>query len=541
MDDDNARVSQRRRSTHRGGTHPAPGSHCDDSNTQAPASCPNPDPPANGTRGEFWKDPLPSGSSNMVRCDTGYTATNDGLNTCINGELISTATCRPSACANTDVPTHGRQDANWRSVLQSGEFNQVLCDEGYEPTNDGKTTCQNGVLTVSTCKRQPNWVFYEKQSCSYAGSHKTLSFQGAYTDANQFLKACKSTCVSLQCSGVVFDQSMKTCMLQFATTPGDAYASSPATADKPICAHSDRHDSWVLQPPQPKACPTPPPATLPPATPPPAIPPPATLPPATPPPPATLPPATLPPASPPPSTTSDYPPSTLPTTIQPPPSLPITPFLPISEPTSLPPPRPFDAPSTLPTTIQPPPSLPITPFLPISEPTSLPPPRQFDAPSTLPTTIQLPLPLAPPTSGMCYGYTDPENGYTNTTCPYILSDGESCLQFCNRGYSPRDGNLGGRCNNGRFQPITCDPMAPPPTPIQPPPSERRCSGDMITSPMNGYNSPECSNMPIGSSCQQFCIPGYKQWEEGLQSDRGYCSEDLNGNPFFWSFLTCYPQ
>ena len=466
MDDDNARISQRCRSTHRGGggesilqrVHPAaPGSHCDDSNTQAPASCPNPDPPANGTRGEFWKDPLPSGSSNMVRCDTGYTPTNDGLNTCINGELISTATCQPSACVNTDVPTHGRRDANWRSVLQSGEFNQVLCDEGYEPTNDGKSTCQNGVLTVATCKRQPNWVFYEKQSCSYAGSHKALSFQGAYTDANQFLKACKSTCVSLQCNGVVFDPSMKTCMLQFATTPGDAYASSPATADNPICAHSDRHDSWVLQSPQPKACPTPPPATPPPATPPPATPPPAT-------------------------------------------------------------PAP----------------------LPISEPTWLPPP-QFDPPSALPTTFQPSLPLSPPTSGACYGYTDPENGYTNS-CPPILSDGESCMQFCNRGYSPRDGNSAGRCNNGRFQPITCDPTAPPPTPIQPPQSERRCVGDMITSPPNGYNSPACSNMPIGSDCQQFCNEGFEPYRgDGLQSDRGFCSEDIYGNPFFVSILSCYPK
>ena len=93
----------------------------------------------------------------MIKCNVGFAPTHEGLNKCVDGTLTE-ATCNPTQCYNADAPAHGRKGGHWRKVLQSGEFNHVVCDEGYEPTNDGKMTCADGVLTEVTCKRQPNWA-----------------------------------------------------------------------------------------------------------------------------------------------------------------------------------------------------------------------------------------------------------------------------------------------------------------------------------------------------------------------------------------------
>ena len=90
-----------------------------------------------------------------------------------------------------------------------------------------------------------------------------------------------------------------------------------------------------------------------------------------------------------------------------------------------------------------------------------------------------------------------------------------------------------------FSGLASEPSLPQPT--QPPRSERRCSGDMFEPLRHRHSSPACRDMPIGSDCQQFCDEGFEQDKSalGLQNDRAYCIEGLNGSPVFIpSFLSC---
>ena len=59
-----------------------------------------------------------------------------------------------SACSNLPLPANGKKGANWSDPLPSGQSNLIECDQGYTPTNDGKLTCQEGRLSPPVeCKR----------------------------------------------------------------------------------------------------------------------------------------------------------------------------------------------------------------------------------------------------------------------------------------------------------------------------------------------------------------------------------------------------
>ena len=120
-----------------------------------PASCANPPVPEHGSKGAGWKDPLPSGDSNRVTCADGYTATNQGKVTCDKGRLGDPVVCRPASCEKIAVPANGVKVQPWHEPLEPGEFNLFKCDIGFTPTNDGKIACQNGQPTPAECKKDP--------------------------------------------------------------------------------------------------------------------------------------------------------------------------------------------------------------------------------------------------------------------------------------------------------------------------------------------------------------------------------------------------
>jgi hypothetical protein len=118
-----------------------------------PLSCANPTAPANSQKGQPWKDLLGSGESNSVKCDYGFTPTNNGKIQCNNG-ILKLAECMPEPCANPTAPANARKGLMWKDKLGSGETNSVQCNAGFTPTNDGKNTCNKGSLVAVECKRK---------------------------------------------------------------------------------------------------------------------------------------------------------------------------------------------------------------------------------------------------------------------------------------------------------------------------------------------------------------------------------------------------
>ena len=214
---------------------------CDDSPTNAPASCSNLEAPVNGSRGIGWRETLPSGHSNIVVCQTGLTPDNHGKNTCINGVLTS-AKCLPSPCVDVTNPSNGRRDSNWKELLPSGETNQIACNEGYEPTNGGKNVCTMGVLNTAMCMRKPNWVFREMERCTFPNNGSEVAIPMSTTeDANQMVKDCKANCIARQCNIAAIAPSNRMCYLRFAPVN-----SSTPVDEQIVCLPQNDQSSWLL-------------------------------------------------------------------------------------------------------------------------------------------------------------------------------------------------------------------------------------------------------------------------------------------------------
>ncbi len=114
-------------------------------------NCYNLQIPTHSLPDDDWKDPLPSGRFNLVKCKLGYTPTNGGRYTCDKGVLSPPLVeCLPSACTNLPLPAHGRKSTEWQETLKSGDSNRVVCDPGYMP--HGQYTCDKGVLSQFECK-----------------------------------------------------------------------------------------------------------------------------------------------------------------------------------------------------------------------------------------------------------------------------------------------------------------------------------------------------------------------------------------------------
>ena len=56
------------------------------------------------------------------------------------------------SCTNVALPQRGQKEGPWSDTLASGAFNMVRCDDGFEPTPDGKLACTNGTLTPVECR-----------------------------------------------------------------------------------------------------------------------------------------------------------------------------------------------------------------------------------------------------------------------------------------------------------------------------------------------------------------------------------------------------
>jgi hypothetical protein len=225
---------------------------CDDSPTNAPASCSNVDAPANGSKGAGWKDTLPSGESNAVVCQTGLAPTNEGKNTCLNG-VLTPAFCLPAPCVDATKPTNGRRGAGWNELLSSGETNAIACDEGYEPTNGGLNVCNMGVLSTAMCMRKPNWVFRERESCGFPNGTDVAISMSTTDDVNQMVRDCKANCMTRQCNIATVDPSIRMCYLRF----GKSNSGTPID-DQIVCVPNTDHSSWLLAN---KTYPTSPPCT----------------------------------------------------------------------------------------------------------------------------------------------------------------------------------------------------------------------------------------------------------------------------------------
>jgi len=68
-------------------------------------------------QGRRLEGPAAVGAWNNVACDAGYTPTNDGKYTCDKGVLGPMVECAPSVCSNQPVPDHGRKGADWKDPL----------------------------------------------------------------------------------------------------------------------------------------------------------------------------------------------------------------------------------------------------------------------------------------------------------------------------------------------------------------------------------------------------------------------------------------
>ena len=225
---------------------------CDDSPTNAPASCSNVDAPANGSKGAGWKDTLPSGESNAVVCQTGLAPTNQGKNTCLNG-VLTPALCLPAPCVDATKPTNGRRGAGWKELLSSGETNPVVCDEGYEPTNGGLNVCNMGVLGTAMCMRKPNWVFRERENCGFPNGTDVAISMSTTDDVNQMVRDCKANCMTRQCNIATVEPNIRMCYLRF----GQSNSVTPID-DQIVCVPNTDHSSWLLAN---KTYPTSPPCT----------------------------------------------------------------------------------------------------------------------------------------------------------------------------------------------------------------------------------------------------------------------------------------
>jgi hypothetical protein len=114
-------------------------------------SCYNLHIPTHSLPNDDWMDPLPSGATISVACKPGYTPTKGGRYTCDKGTLNPPKVdCVPLACYKLPLPAHGSMGAGWQEPLPSGESNIVLCDPGYTP--HGNYTCDKGVLSQFECK-----------------------------------------------------------------------------------------------------------------------------------------------------------------------------------------------------------------------------------------------------------------------------------------------------------------------------------------------------------------------------------------------------
>ena len=216
------------------------GPMCDDSPTNAPASCSNAEAPTNGSKGAGWRDTLPSGEANTVVCRTGLTPNNNGKNTCLNGELTS-AKCLPSPCVDVTKPSNGYRGPNWQELLPSGETNSIACNEGYEPTNGGNNVCTMGALNTAMCMRKPNWIFREMESCFLSnGSEIAISMSNA-EDVNQMVKDCKANCIARQCNIAAIAPSNRMCYLRFAPVN-----SSTPVDEQIVCLPQNDQSSWLL-------------------------------------------------------------------------------------------------------------------------------------------------------------------------------------------------------------------------------------------------------------------------------------------------------
>jgi hypothetical protein len=91
------------------------------------SACTNPTVPEHGTKGLGWKDPLPSGESNLVECVDGYAATNHGKLTCDKGVLWPPVACEPKSCTNESAPSNRQKPMS----VFSDQSNKINCDDGY--------------------------------------------------------------------------------------------------------------------------------------------------------------------------------------------------------------------------------------------------------------------------------------------------------------------------------------------------------------------------------------------------------------------------